>query len=85
MKLKSGADLHTNHKQNAFNELREQADRERRNRRADPAVQDGKYGFGAQGDLLGATKQSSSGLYSDEMMVDAPSQKNQNRRRRQQR
>lgn len=31
--------------QSAFNGLREQADRERRERRAEPQVQDGRYGF----------------------------------------
>ncbi|GLI78701.1 hypothetical protein PoHVEF18_007022 [Penicillium ochrochloron] len=61
----------------SFNDLREQADRERRNRRAEPVLQDGRYGF----DETGGTLNSEAGLYSDEMMVDAPQQKNQNRRK----
>lgn len=68
----------TTHDQNSYDALRRQADRERLNRRAGPAVQDGRYGFGQNGDLL---EGNSSGLYSDEMMVDAPGHKNQNRRR----
>lgn len=31
--------------QTAFNGLREQADRERRERKAEPQIQDGRYGF----------------------------------------
>ncbi|KAJ5368460.1 uncharacterized protein N7496_008220 [Penicillium cataractarum] len=61
----------------SFNDLREQADRERRNRRAEPVLQDGRYGF----DEKGGNLNSETGLYSDEMMVDAPQQKSQNRRR----
>ncbi|KAJ5673752.1 hypothetical protein N7462_009191 [Penicillium macrosclerotiorum] len=65
--------------QNSFNKLREQADRQRRSRRADPSLQDGSYGFGDQGTPMG----SQSGLYSDQMMVDTPQQKqNRNRQRR---
>jgi len=48
--------------QSSFNDLREQADRQRRNRRADPAIQNGTYGF------------QDNGLYSDQMIVDAPTQ-----------
>ncbi|ODM16614.1 hypothetical protein SI65_08121 [Aspergillus cristatus] len=48
--------------QASFDNLREQADRQRRNRRADPAIQDGTYGF------------QDNRLYSDQMMVDAPTQ-----------
>lgn len=33
------------------NDLREQADRQRRNRRAGPAIQGGSYGFGEGGGL----------------------------------
>ncbi|CAL5869513.1 uncharacterized protein PFLUO_LOCUS3743 [Penicillium psychrofluorescens] len=62
--------------QTPFDELRKQADRERRNRRAAPAVQNGSWGFGEQGDLL---QQKSSGLYSDKMSVDNPKQGRQNR------
>ncbi|KAJ5176162.1 uncharacterized protein N7482_002039 [Penicillium canariense] len=76
MKLQPAGTQPTN-KSNPFNELREQADHERRNRRAEPTLQDGRYGFGEQGDPLNPK----SGLYSDEMIVDAPQQKNQNRRR----
>ncbi|OOQ82368.1 hypothetical protein PEBR_39329 [Penicillium brasilianum] len=61
----------------SFNDLREQADRERRNRRAEPTLQDGRYGF----DDTGGALVSEAGLYSDEMMVDAPQQKSQTRRR----
>lgn len=62
-----------------FDELREQADRERRNRRATPAVQNGSWGFGEQGELL---QQKPSGLYSDKMAVDTPKQGRQNRGRK---
>lgn len=61
----------------SFNDLREQADRERRNRRAEPTLQDGRYGF----DETGGALNSETGLYSDEMMVDAPQQKGQTRRK----
>ena len=61
----------------SFDELREQADRERRNRRADPVLQDGRYGF----DERAGAFNSETGLYSDEMMLDAPQQKGQNRRK----
>ncbi|KAH8432191.1 uncharacterized protein LDX57_009830 [Aspergillus melleus] len=89
------------HSQPSFNDLREQADRERRlHRGADATVQNGNYGFGEQnGDLFAqndtrstgrnnrrnfrgrnqgrggrSTNQDANdqGLYSDEMMVDAP-------------
>lgn len=80
--------------QESFNGRREQADQQRRlNRRADPTVQDGSYGFGAQNDQTygrdgGRNNRRSRaqggrdayqdaqdyGLYSDQMMVDAPSQ-----------
>lgn len=79
MKIKpSGGGTHASNPHDSFNDLRKQADRERRSRRADPGVQDGSYGFDEQGDTLRTTGQ----LYSDQMMVDAPGQ-NQNRRRRQ--
>lgn len=60
----------------SFDQLRQQADRERRLRRAEPTMEDGSYGFNEQGSLN--TQQSR--LYSDQVMVDAPAQ---NRRRRQ--
>lgn len=70
MKLKpTGSEAHP-----SFDQHREQADRERRLRRAEPITQDGTYGFSEQGSL-----KQPSGLYSDQMMVDAPAQ---NRRRR---
>lgn len=81
MKLKSGESSTLDNAQNPFNGLREQADRERRSRRVETNVQDGRYGFDNQGDLL-SKQTSKSGLYSDEMMVDAPPRHNQNRRRR---
>lgn len=53
-------------KASAFDLMRELADRERRShRRADPQIEDGRYGFGEKGEL--------SGLYSDTMMLDEPS------------
>lgn len=84
--------------QTPYDGLREQADRERReNRRADPQIQDGTYGFDEQNGQpfdkngrgnarfnnrrengpargKGAREQQETGLYSDEMMVDAPAQ-----------
>lgn len=71
---------------NPYNDMRAQADRDRQSRRADPDVQNGSYGFDERGSSLHRRKYSSSGLYSDEMMVDAPSGRNsprnsQNRRR----
>ncbi|PLN77803.1 hypothetical protein BDW42DRAFT_176163 [Aspergillus taichungensis] len=43
--------------QNSFNDLREQADRDRRlHRAAGPAVQDGSYGFNDQNGLVGANR-----------------------------
>ncbi|KAL3447327.1 hypothetical protein BJX65DRAFT_95661 [Aspergillus insuetus] len=84
----------------SFNQQREQADRERRSQRtADPAVQDGSFGFDEQsnqphnsrnsgrgrnqrgsrgkrnfgaGDRKSYQGSQEIGLYSDEMMVDAP-------------
>ncbi|KAL2839557.1 hypothetical protein BJX68DRAFT_197837 [Aspergillus pseudodeflectus] len=84
----------------SFNQQREQTDRERRSQRtADPAVQDGSFGFDEQSNqsynsrnsgrgrnqrgsrgrrIFGAGDRKSNqasqetGLYSDEMMVDAP-------------
>ncbi|GAQ06747.1 hypothetical protein ALT_4068 [Aspergillus lentulus] len=90
--------------QSSFSNLREQADRERRlNRKAEPTMQDGRYGFAegdgqlpSQDDPRGngrynrrnargnraygragrQTNQNTqeTGLYSDQMMVDAPTQ-----------
>jgi hypothetical protein len=69
--------------QGAYDGFREQADRERReNRRAEPEIQDGTHGFGQSqtrggrgGGRFNQTPanrdQPASGLYSDEMMVDA--------------
>lgn len=65
----AGSALSTAH--NPYNDLRAQADRDRQKRRAEPDVQDGNYGFGNDGSIRRSRK-SSSGLYSDEMMVDAP-------------
>lgn len=65
------------HDQNSYDKFRQQADRERLSRRAGPSVQDGSYGFGQKGDLLGNDK--SSALFSDAMMVDAPRHKNRRR------
>ena len=43
--------------QNSFNDLREQADRDRRlHRAANPAVQDGSYGFSDQNGFVGANR-----------------------------
>ncbi|KAJ5112384.1 hypothetical protein N7532_000429 [Penicillium argentinense] len=66
--------------QNTFNNLREQNELERRNRR-DAQFQDGRYGFGENGQPL-QNPQLTSQLYSDEMMVDPPARGTQNRRRR---
>lgn len=82
--------------QESFNGRREQTDQQRRlNRRADPTVQDGSYGFGAQNDQTYGGRNSRRsraqggrdtyqdaqdyGLYSDQMMVDAPSQDSRRR------
>lgn len=100
------------HSQSTFDDLREQADQQRRQqRRADPAVQDGRYGFNESNNPLdrndrggnsrynrrqngrqnvygsgqprgGRQDAQQSGLYSDEMMVDAPPQNPRNRGRR---
>lgn len=78
----TGAGINPQPQTNSYSHLREQADRKRRTRHAEPDVQDGSYGFNDQGDVLrNATK--SPGFYSDQMMVDAPAQKNQRQRRRQ--
>ncbi|KAL5366680.1 S-adenosyl-L-methionine-dependent methyltransferase [Aspergillus floccosus] len=81
--------------QSSFNNLREQADRERRLQRGEPVVQDGSYGFGENKHAVGrnnrrnrnrnagANLNQQSGeqrLYSDEMMTDAPPQNPKNRR-----
>ena len=73
-----GAGANLQSQANSYSKLREQADRQRRTRHTEPGVQDGSY----NGDLL-SNKTKSSGFYSDQMMVDAPAQKNQQRRRRQ--
>lgn len=52
------------------NDLREHVDRQRRSRRAVPAIRDRSYEFGE-----------GSGLYSDQMMLDAPSQDTRSRGR----
>jgi hypothetical protein len=83
MKLKPiGAETTLKTQSNSYSKLREQADRQRRTRNAEPNVQDGSYGFNDQGDVQHNTTQSP-GLYSDQMMVDAPAEKTLQRRRRQ--
>lgn len=80
MILKSTGSANTN--QHNYSDMRAQADRERQNRRAEPNVQDGRYGFDDKAQPV--NKKQSSGLYSDTMMVDAPRPRrnnNQNRRR----
>ncbi|KAJ5725649.1 uncharacterized protein N7483_007006 [Penicillium malachiteum] len=74
MTLKAAGEAPTTH--NPYNDMRAQADRDRRQRQANPDYQNGNFGFDVRG-----RKQSSSGLYSDEMMVDTPP----SRPRRQQR
>lgn len=94
----------------SYNDLRAEADRQRRANRADRAVQDGSYGFGDQSHQplgrdergnLGSSNQRNKprqnnssnrsrgrdsrqaqqpGLYSDEMMIDAPNPRNRGRR-----
>lgn len=65
MKLKpTGAETHISTSSTSFDQLREQADRERRQRRAEPIVQDGNYGFDSQ----------QSGFHSDKIMAGAPAQ-----------
>ncbi|KAL1955473.1 hypothetical protein VTO42DRAFT_8499 [Malbranchea cinnamomea] len=59
----------------AFDLMRELADRERqRSRRAEPQIQDGRYGFSENGqhDDYGNGSRNETGLYSDKMMVDEP-------------
>lgn len=66
MKLKApGASTQLTHSQKSFNDIREQANRDRTKRRSHGGVQDGSYGFGEN-------ENSDNGLYSDEMMLDAP-------------
>ncbi|KAE8316869.1 S-adenosyl-L-methionine-dependent methyltransferase [Aspergillus transmontanensis] len=92
---------------NSFNDLREQENRKRMlNRGADPAAQDGSYGFGGQNQATGRDDASGNrnnrrnfrgnrsagnsrnqdqqsneqGLYSDQMMVDAPPRHPRNNR-----
>lgn len=63
----------------SFSDLREQADQQRRLNRGEPAIQGGSQGFGGgrgsrrAGNRAQGGKQDQ-GLYSDEMMVDAPPQ-----------
>ncbi|KAJ5397482.1 hypothetical protein N7509_005595 [Penicillium cosmopolitanum] len=78
-RLNVGGDTTHVNTQNSFNNLREQADRNRRNRRAEPQVQDGTFGFGEEGEALRYNLPQSN-LYSDQMMVDTQ-QNNQGRRR----
>lgn len=78
MNLKSANTPNVSHgNQNHFAALRAQADRDRvRSRRG--------QGQGQQPDLLAPQDNSQSGLYSDEMMIDAPAgntQKKNNQRR----
>lgn len=77
-----------------FDEYREQADRDRRqNRRADPEIQEGSYGFSDRARGNRPSNRSTNGrgdyrtiaetgLYSDQMMVDAPPQDTRHRGRR---
>lgn len=80
--------------QPSYDVLREQADRQRRNRRTEPELQDGRYGFSNNRKALNngrdrraagsKQKEPETGLYSDQMMVDAaPQQPSGNRGRRQ--
>lgn len=55
----------------SFDQHREQADRERRLRRAEPIIEDGTYGFN---EGRGRNSQPS-GFYSDQVMVDAPARR----------
>ncbi|OJJ46605.1 hypothetical protein ASPZODRAFT_96917 [Penicilliopsis zonata CBS 506.65] len=95
--LGAGATSQLEQSQSSFNGLREQVDRERRQgRQAEPDFQDGRYGFpevggqasqranGGGGNRANRKSQhqaSEAGLYSDQMMVDAPSQTSRNRGR----
>ncbi|KAJ5771728.1 hypothetical protein N7520_002257 [Penicillium odoratum] len=63
----ASAALTTNH--NDHSDLRVQADRERQNQLAGPTVQDCRFGF--IGKAKPSDKKQSSGLYSDQIMVDA--------------
>ncbi|KAJ5711470.1 hypothetical protein N7488_005626 [Penicillium malachiteum] len=73
MTLKTAGEAPTAH--NPYNDMRAQADRDRRQRQANPDYQNGNYGFDVRG-----RKQSSSGLYSDEMMVDTPPSRHRRQR-----
>ncbi|KAJ5738926.1 hypothetical protein N7493_002081 [Penicillium malachiteum] len=73
MTLKAAGEAPTAH--NPYNDMRAQADRDRRQRQANPDYQNGNYGFDVRG-----RKQSSSGLYSDEMMVDTPPSRHRRQR-----
>ncbi|KAJ5614213.1 hypothetical protein N7528_007867 [Penicillium herquei] len=73
MTLKTPGEAPTTH--NPYNDMRAQADRDRRQRQANPDYQNGNYGFDVRG-----RKQSSSGLYSDEMMVDTPPSRHRRQR-----
>lgn len=76
MKLKAtGASTQLTHSQKSYNDFREQANRDRTNRRSQAGVQDGSYGFGENGS-------SDQGLYSDVMMLDAPENKPRRNRHR---
>ncbi|KAL1996373.1 hypothetical protein VTN49DRAFT_138 [Thermomyces lanuginosus] len=76
---------------NAYDLSREQADSQRRaNRRAEPWIQDGTYGFDQSGGEIGRRHsrgrgprlgQEGNGLYSDELMADAPPLHANNQRR----
>lgn len=71
--------------QNSYDGFREQADRVRReNRKADPLIQDETFGRRRNGrgnNPGGRRQEQDSGLYSDEMMVDAPAQGSRGRGR----
>ncbi|GAD95944.1 conserved hypothetical protein [Paecilomyces variotii No. 5] len=78
--------------QNSYEGFREQADRARRENRKADLIQDGTHGFNEQdtrrrrnirGNNRGGKRQGQdSGLYSDEMMVDAPAQGSRGRNAR---
>lgn len=74
MMLKSmSSETYVTAQANSYNPIREQADRQRQTRHT---VQDGSYGFDEQGDVQAPE------LYSDQMMVDAPTQKTRRRHHR---
>lgn len=66
MQLKPlGTNTQLTHSQKSFNDIREQANRDRNSRRSQRGVQDGSYGFSE-------TENTGPRLYSDEMNLDSP-------------